>query len=120
MTPADASHGRRGQAGLATLWSLGCIVVLLTIGWVGLALGVGVAAQHHLDGTADLVAVSAAAELQRGRDACSTAKRIADVNRAELADCRIDGDDVIVTVRVVVHLAFGLHPRITAEARAGP
>jgi secretion/DNA translocation related TadE-like protein len=120
MVPDDASWRGRSEAGLVTLWSLAWLFVCLTVAWVGLALGVGVAEQHHLDGSADLVALSAAKELESGGNACASASAVAKANRVELYGCRVVGADVVISVRTVVDLAFGLRPRITAEARAGP
>jgi secretion/DNA translocation related TadE-like protein len=111
---------RRGQGGIATVWGIAWIFVCLTIGWVGvIAVGV-VAAQHHLDAAADLSSISAAAQLQRGKDACTAAARIAADNRADLSGCRVDRDDVVVTVDRLISLPFGLHGHLTSSARAGP
>jgi secretion/DNA translocation related TadE-like protein len=108
------------EDGVATVWAIMWIFVCLTIGWVGVVIAAVVAAQHRLDAAADLSALSAAAELQRGRDACRAAADIARDNGVGVARCRVDRDDVVVTVARTVGLPFGVHGSLTSTARAGP
>jgi secretion/DNA translocation related TadE-like protein len=108
------------EDGVATVWAITWIFVCLTIGWVGVVVAAVVAAQHRLDAAADLSALSAAAELQRGRDACGAAVDIARDNAVGIARCRVDGDDVVVTVARTLSLPFGLQGSLTSTARAGP
>jgi secretion/DNA translocation related TadE-like protein len=110
----------QGEGGLATVWAIAWIFVCLTVGWVGVVAAAVVAAQHRLDAAADLSVLSAAAELQRGRDACGAAATIASDNGADIARCRVDGDDVVVTVDRTVSLPFGVQGHLTSTARAGP
>jgi secretion/DNA translocation related TadE-like protein len=111
---------RKGSAGVATVLAVGWMVVLLMVGGVGLVLGYAASRQHHVDAAADLVALSAAAGLQRGADPCAVAGSVARANRVVLHGCRVARQDVIVSVRAQVRLPFGLHPWISAQARAGP
>jgi secretion/DNA translocation related TadE-like protein len=109
-----------GQHGFATIWAVGWIGCLLTVGWLSLLLAVGVSRQHHLDGSADLVSLSAATALQHGSAPCTTARRIAIANHVELTDCMVDRDDVTISVEDSLALPLGLHLRITSRSRAGP
>lgn len=125
--PAPRESSRRGaellapeQAGMATVWAVCWMAVCLTVGWVGIGLAAAEAHQHHVDGAADLTAVSAAARLQRGGDACAAAVTVAEVNDVLLADCRLEAEDVVVTVREEVDLPFGIRRWVWGEARAGP
>jgi secretion/DNA translocation related TadE-like protein len=111
---------RGDESGVATIWAVWSIVVVLSVAWVGLALGVAAARQHHLDGAADLVAISAATELSDGRPACASAGRVADANRVTLMRCVVDGTDVVVSVSDRLRLPPGFDANLVATARAGP
>lgn len=119
MTPNRRSR-IRGERGIATVWAVTWIVCCLCVGWLALVLAMAVAKQHHLDGAADLVSLSAASQLVAGGDACAAAERIARANDVELVTCTIEGDDVLVSVGDVVDLPWGIDGRITSVARAGP
>jgi secretion/DNA translocation related TadE-like protein len=108
------------EDGVATVWAITWIFVCLTIGWVGVVVAAVVATQHRLDAAADLSVLSGAAELQRGRDACGAAADIARENGVDIARCRVDHDDVIITVARTVSLPFGVDGALTSTARAGP
>lgn len=110
----------RDGRGIATVAALGWSVICVQVGMVALVLAFAVARQHQVDGSADLVAISAASAHQHGRDGCRVAARVAAVNAVRLVDCRVIGDDVAVRVEAVVHLPFGLHPDVRGRARAGP
>jgi secretion/DNA translocation related TadE-like protein len=109
------------EGGSATVFALLWTTVVLTVGWLATLAAVIVAAQHHLDGAADLAALSAA---QTGRsgdgDACSAAARIAQRNEVKLVSCQRDGSDVVVTVSDAVALPWNVAGEMTATARAGP
>jgi len=117
VTRLDPTH--RDQ-GFATVWGIAWIVFCLSLGWLALLAAAAVARQHHLDGAADLAALSGAAQLQRGGEACATARTIAADNDADVLSCTIDGDDLVLEVVDVVSLPVGLDVRIVAHARAGP
>jgi secretion/DNA translocation related TadE-like protein len=120
MATCNRDVRRPREQGVATVWAVAWIFVCLTIGWAGVVVAAVVAAQHRLDAAADLSVLSAAAELQRGRDACAAAVDIARDNAVGIARCRVDGDDVVVTVARTVSLPFGVHGSLTSTARAGP
>jgi secretion/DNA translocation related TadE-like protein len=111
---------RRDDDGQATVWAIGLIAVLVSLTWTTLLLAAGVARQHHLDGAADLAALSAAEARQRGLDACRTASRLAEANRVTLSDCTVDGFDVVVSVVDHLALPVGIEVHLTSRARAGP
>jgi hypothetical protein len=66
------SRARAGSAarddGYATVWAVGWMLVLGLVAWAALLVSIAVARQHHLDGAADLAALSGAQALQRGQD----------------------------------------------------
>ena len=109
-----------GQHGYATVWAVGWIAVLASVAWAGLVLAVAVAHQHRLDGSADLVALSAAQAVQRGDDACAVAAQVAGADHVRLADCSLDGWDVTVHVTERLVLPLGPAVSIGGSARAGP
>jgi secretion/DNA translocation related TadE-like protein len=88
------------------------MAVLLAITFGGFYLGSAVVARHRAQAAADLSALAAAARLAQGVDAaCSQAAVIADAMSAAVADCTVDGLDVVITVEV---------GKARAGARAGP
>jgi secretion/DNA translocation related TadE-like protein len=110
----------RGQRGAATLLAVALMSVLLL---VGAALGVVAAmvwAHRAAQSAADLSALAGAADLQEGEDACSTAARIAGANHAGLTSCRVQGEEVLVEVRVGGPRWLGQEADLSARARAGP
>ena len=115
-----STRRRLDARGVATVWAVAWIVACSTMGWLGLLGAMIAAAQHHLDGSADLISLSAAARLQRGGDACGTAAELAEDNAVDLESCVVDDADVVVTVSGDLALPFGLDGRMTAVARAGP
>ena len=110
----------REQHGYATVWAVGWIAVLSTVAWAGVLLALAVAHQHRLDGSADLVALSAAQSLQRGGDACATAAEVAAASHVRLATCTRDEWDVTVHITERLDLPLGLAVTIGGSARAGP
>ncbi|MDQ3486020.1 MAG: flp pilus-assembly TadE/G-like family protein [Actinomycetota bacterium] len=110
----------RHDDGFATVWGITWVVVILSIGWVCLLAAFAVARQHHVDGAADLVALSAAARVQDGGNGCEAAAQLAASNRVTLLACDLDGDDVVVEVSTVLRLPLGIEGRLVSRARAGP
>ena len=89
--------------------------------WVGMLAAAATARQHQVDGAADLVAVSAAARLQRGRRRLRVAR--ATSRRAmtcRCVSCRVDGDDVVVGSRRRDELRLRDRRQLAGQARAGP
>jgi secretion/DNA translocation related TadE-like protein len=96
------------------------MLVVLMVGLVS-AMGAAVAAsQHHVDGAADLVALSSARRLSDGEDPCATAAAVAAANDVELDDCQVDGLNVVVEVSDRMALPFDLDATLTGQARVGP
>ena len=86
------------------------VLLAFTIG--GCYLASAVIARHRAQAAADLAALAAAARLPVGADvACGQASAIADAMRVGVADCVVDGLDVVVTTTV---------GPARAAARAGP
>lgn len=110
----------RGDDGIATVWAVSWMFVCLSLAWLALLAAAVTGRQHHLDGSADLVAVSAAARLERGGDACAVAVSVAEANTVHLVACQVDGADVVVTVTDEMALPFGVDGSLMTTARAGP
>ncbi len=108
------------HGGYASIWAVAWIGCFLALTVAALLVAGVVARQHHLDGSADLVALSAAGALRHGSDACEAASRVAATNQVSLGECRPDQGDVIVEVTDRVDLPLGLHLDLVGEARAGP
>ena len=90
---------------------------------VGAALGVAtamVADHRRAQAAADLAALSGAAALQRGRDACIEVDRVAEANAAIVTSCWVEGEDVSVSVRVPGPHWLGQVADLEGHARAGP
>jgi secretion/DNA translocation related TadE-like protein len=117
---AECERGARSEDGSAIPFVVACLGLLLL---VGAALGVTAAMiddHRRAQAAADLAALAAAADLQRGADGCSAGVRIATANGARLVGCDILGEDVTVTVRVRGPRWLGASGDLTARARAGP
>lgn len=115
--------GRR-QRGSGTLLVAATVLVLAVIAGTLALISSYLAAAHAARGAADLVALSAAADQVRGREACSTARRLAQSNQVRLVSCRVTGDslDFVVTVtveRTLPVLLPSLPGGVRATANAG-
>ena len=108
------------EDGYATVWAVGWMVVVALVTWAALLVAAGVGRQHHLDGAADLAAISAAQAVQRGEDACREAARVAAANHVQVARCEVVDADVVVQVVDELDLPLDLTLRIVGRARAGP
>lgn len=111
--------GVADERGTATVAVLALIGVVLLVASAAAAVLAAVVAHRQAQAAADLAALSGAAAAQRGVDACAAADEVAGANGAALAACRIDGDDVLVTVAVRVPVAV-VRDEVQARARAGP
>lgn len=97
------------------------VAVLLCVTGAGAYLGAVVVARHRAQAAADLAALAAAARLPSGvAAACARATAVARAMRVDGAECRVDGLDVVVTVRVAVAFAVVSAGTAQAAARAGP
>ncbi len=102
------------------MWAVACIGCLLAVAGGALLVAGVTARQHHLDGSADLVALSAAGALRDGSDACEAAAEVSAANEVVLRGCRLDHSDLIVVVTDELDLPLGLHLDVVSRARAGP
>ncbi|WP_238421705.1 Rv3654c family TadE-like protein [Gordonia sp. 'Campus'] len=111
------------ESGNATILGAFGIAALAAVLVLVIYVGGAVLARHRAQSAADLAALAAAIEhAGGGADPCRNARDLAGMQRppAELVGCRIDGEDVVVTVRIPVDLGgFGIRAA-TAQARAGP
>lgn len=107
-------RGEAGSAPAAVLAWIGLAVVLL--GMLGV-LGQGVRAAAQAASAADLSALAAADALALGNpDPCAIGRETAARNGAQLLDCTVEGDEVVVRAATPA----GVLPEATADARAGP
>jgi secretion/DNA translocation related TadE-like protein len=121
QSAAGRWRGRRPERGIATILAIGWIAVLSSAGAIAMLAAVVTAAQHRLDGAADLAALAAAEADDAGQaDVCGSAARIAVSNGATVRSCERDRSDVVVTVVGAVDLPWGLDGSLTATSRAGP
>lgn len=97
------------------------VAVLLCSVGAAAYLGAAVVARHRAQAAADLAALAAAARLPTGvAAACARATAVAHAMGVDVAECRLDGLDVVVTVRVSVAFRAGGVGAARAAARAGP
>jgi secretion/DNA translocation related TadE-like protein len=97
------------------------VAVLLLVTGGGVLVGSAVIARHRAQAAADLGALAAASRLASGREAaCASADALTGRARARLAECTIDGLDVVVVVDVAVSLGRWGVATARASARAGP
>ena len=110
---------RARDGGFALLWSLALSGALAIVGAAGLSLCALALTHAHAGSAADLAAIAAASSV---RDPCGSAGRVAQANSAELLDCAVVDNDVIVRVGVrTPAIAQWLgHDRLEVTARAGP
>lgn len=111
---------RRCERGVATVLSLGMVVLLLMAVLVtGVAIQV-VAASHAAAAAADLGALAGAGAARHGHEPCAAATEAVAANGAELVECRVHGLDVVVTTSVRTEPVLGLWWQPESSARAGP
>lgn len=102
---------------LAAAMMAAMVAFALGIGYLGAA----VIARHQAQAAADLAALAAAGALADGpQAACSRAGLIAAKMHTTVAQCHVDGLDIVLHAEVKVRLGrFDLGPA-QAVARAGP
>lgn len=114
----------RGRAslerGAASLLVVACTGLLLFLGGALGVVAALVTAHRAAQSAADLAALAGASTHQDGGDACAAASSLASGNEALLVGCRLEGDDVLVTVEVAGPRWLGQRGDLVAEARAGP
>ena len=109
----------RGEAGFALPAVLGLGGVLVALALAGTAGGQVLVAHRRAAAAADLSALAAAVAVQQAQDPCAAAHRLAELHRAELTWCDVDGDSVRVDAEVSLTLA-GQQVTVRARAHAGP
>ena len=97
------------------------VAVLLAITLACVYLGSVVTARHRAQAAADLAALAAAGRLAQGADAaCADAVAVAVAMQATVADCAVDGLDIVVAVDVTAAMGRLGMGAARAVARAGP
>ncbi|MCM3895089.1 MULTISPECIES: Rv3654c family TadE-like protein [Gordonia] len=113
----------RDEGGYATVAAAGAIAGIAALIVLVIYVGAATLARHRAQSAADLAALAAAADHVAARaDPCATAKSLTAEQRprAEVFECAVVGEDVVVGVRVSVSLgALGVRAA-SARARAGP
>jgi secretion/DNA translocation related TadE-like protein len=115
----------RSELGSASVLMVGILGVVVAVSSAALVIAGYAVGYRRARAAADLSALSAAAAVQDGRDACAQAALTARQNGARADRCSQVGDavDFVVTVRVSVWARNPLPqlPRtVAAEAHAGP
>jgi secretion/DNA translocation related TadE-like protein len=108
------------EDGAAALVAVTLAVVLLLCTTAAVLGGRLLTDQRRAAAAADLAALAGAAAVQRGLDGCPHAQRVAVANEAVLTHCRVDGQEVRLTVPTESVRFLGRLVRPRAEARAGP
>ncbi|GAC85339.1 hypothetical protein GP2_033_00740 [Gordonia paraffinivorans NBRC 108238] len=111
------------EDGHATVLGAFVIAAVTAVLVLVIYVGAAVLARHRAQSAADLAALAAAVDhAGGGTDPCGEARALAGAQRpqVEVVSCRIDGADVVVSVRLSVELGgFGTGEAV-AGARAGP
>lgn len=115
----------RRDDGVAVIWSLALMSVLMLAGALSAGVWAQASARLHAGSVADVAALAAA---QAPDTPCAQAERVAQANGVSVAACDLDGSDVVVTVSEpppafttrLLGLLGRAAPEITATARAGP
>lgn len=113
----------RDEDGYATVAAAGAIAGVAALLVLVIYVGAATLARHRAQSAADLAALAAAADHVAARsDPCDTARSLVGEQRprAEVFECRIVGDDVVVGARVSVSLGVLGVRGASARARAGP
>jgi secretion/DNA translocation related TadE-like protein len=110
-----------GDAGVATVWAAGAVMVLVALLVFGLHLGAATSGRHRSEAAADLAALAAASHALDGEQAaCAYAARVVHAMTARLVSCRVTGWDALVETGVTPALAPPGTGEARGRARAGP
>lgn len=112
----------RDDRGIAAVWSVGLVGVLLITALAATALALVVVARMKAMTVADLASLTAARD-----GSCASAEHVAVANGMAVHLCRWEGSDVVVTVQApappqlerMTAVWGGSPPWITAQSRAG-
>lgn len=119
--PSSRPPEGAGERGAATVLGAFLAAVLLTVTVALTAVASAVVARHRAQAGADLAALAAALMLPEGSaPACGQAATVLRSMRIPLADCAVEGLDVIITATVPVRLGRWQLGTARAGARAGP
>ncbi|HYJ66860.1 MAG TPA: Rv3654c family TadE-like protein [Nocardioidaceae bacterium] len=111
----------RSESGIATLWGLAIIGILVLFAAVSAGVVSLVGARHQAETAADLAALAGAQSVADGDgDPCQVAGRVAVANGGRLVRCAVDGDIVEVRVEVESPQLLGHAWTLSGRARAGP
>lgn len=106
------------ESGMATVWAAGAIAALLLVAGLLFAFGGVVVTRHRAADGADLAALAAAGQADRGGEvACQRARSVTDKMAVRLVGCRLEQWDALVEVEATVPGGLGV---ASAHARAGP
>jgi secretion/DNA translocation related TadE-like protein len=111
---------RRDESGIATVFAVTAIGLIIVLAIALLQVGLVVVARHRAQTAADLAALAGSAAILRGGNGCATAGRVAERNGADLARCRTDLAVVTVRAERPAELLGRFHFRTNADARAAP
>lgn len=108
----------KADKGSGTVWVLAFAAVIWVGGVAAVAVGGVRGVRHRADAAADLAALAGASRVAEGAGvACGKARSIAAESGARLAQCRVQGE--VVEVSVVIPLRVG-SLKVVSRARAGP
>ena len=111
----------RDDRGSASIWLLAAGVTVLLIGLGVAQAGAAMVARHQAQEAADLGALAGARQWYAGAEvACARAGALVVANHARLADCVLDGPDLVVVAEVQPAGPMGGLGPARAAARAGP
>lgn len=117
MADNQADHDR----GSATIVAALASVLLISLLWLGMQLGLAIITRHRAEGAADLAALAAAAGAPQGQSqACAKAKWVTAKMGALLVSCRVQGWDAWVEVRTPSPAPLPPFGAADGRARAGP
>lgn len=120
-TAAASGIGADDDAGVATIWAAGAVVLLVSMLVFGLHLAAATSARHRAEAAADLAALAAASHALDGEQvACAYAARVVHGMSARLVGCRVEGWDALVETVVAPAMASVGVGDARGRARAGP
>lgn len=112
--------GYMDDQGYMTVMTAFAVAAVLAITVGVLLVGRATVAAHSARAAADLAALAGAHALRAGEDPCVAAAGVAAANRAVVAGCTVDGNDVVVRAAVSTDLGLVGARSASAVARAGP
>ena len=115
-----AGCDRTADAGIATVWGLMIMGILLLLAAVSAGVVSLIGARHQAEAAADVAALAGAQAAVDGEEPCEAARRIAVANDGLLTRCRVAGQIVEVRVDVDGPPLLGTTWTLTGRARAGP